>query len=706
MREMRARRRRSAVLWTGVLLIGAMAIPTGSASAATLKPRPTPAASPTDRVLEQVSPVDKAGNSIRHVWRVADGEDGGVLFSSMGPFADVQGSTTSTFYRARRSATGWQTVGLQPRPIDGALLSSSTFQTFEGTDAQLDTLVMRTQYPFVPEAVRPNALLRNNVYRVGPGGAVDWLSSAALAPNGGLEHAVAEAVSADGQSVLLLARTGTTGPARMYVRNGVRTVPVSVDTSGTEIATGAFGVGGSANRSMSDDGQTVAFGLTAGGSAALYVRRDALRPSATTVVANRSRLTGAPAGTTCLSGSFVGLSADGARMLLTCSTPLTDQAPASGPGLYEYDVATDALQYLSAAPASFSVAAATRSLDYVYLSSSPNSLWLIDDQGAREVVADAFSSGIRAPAISRNGERLAFINDRGLDGGYAGRQMYVYDATDGQDGSLTCVSCRAGESSGGEAFFGTGDISDPSLRDGAMSDSFTSDGRFYFMSTAALTPEAPEGPASVYEFHEGRVRLMVAGTATGDARFAGASPDGTDVFVLTPQSLLSQDDDAPVQDLYSFRRGGGFPPDPGCPECTPLAPPDLGGERPGIVLGSLLPVPPSRGAVPPPENAAPSTPKPKVVSRRGTGSTVRVRVRTTVAGELRISGSGVRQASRTAKRAGTYTVQVRLSTLGRRTVERRGRLRLNLRVRLTPERGDARSVRTKLTVKRTTKKGS
>ncbi|MBF6619025.1 MAG: hypothetical protein ITG02_02200 [Patulibacter sp.] len=681
-------------------------------------PRPTPAAPPTDRVLEMVSPVDKGGQPIDHVLQVADSEDGGVIMQSLGPFADVQNNPGPTFYRARRGATGWETLGMQPRPNADQIPSSLNTPSFVAADARLDALIEITNYPFVPGAFRPGGDAAN-VYRVGPHGAVDWLSGEVLAPNGELRDADTAAISQDGQRLLLMGSSGN-NQRRLYVRDGDRTVEIGFGPGNAPLP-GARPAG-EANRplraetAMSDDGQTVAFNPTnATGSAQtpLYLRRDALRPNASTVVVNRSRRTGDPAGTVCASADrFFGMTRDGGEILLACGSPLTDDAPATGSGVYRYDVATDQLEYQGTVPGTMTELGVAPDLGRIYFlvtSSGTNSLLVFEDGQVREIATDVGSVNVGngTAALSPDGERFAFKSATGVDGSYGGQQMYVYDATKGTDGTLTCVSCRPGASSGGTATFGTRDTASPAPANSARTSSFSADGRFYFMSTAALTPEAPEGPASVYEFHEGQVRLMAAGTDEGDARFVGVSPQGTDVFVITRQSLLPQDDDAPVPDLYTLRRGGGFPPDPVCVDCTPPAPVDLGGERPGIVPGSLLPVPPTRGPVPPPAPPkGPSTPKPKVVSRRGTGSTVRVRVRTKVAGELRISGSGVRRAHRRVKRAGTYTVKVRLSTLGRRKVERRGRLRLNLRVRLTPERGDARSVRTKLTVKRTTKKGS
>ncbi|WP_320672805.1 hypothetical protein [Patulibacter defluvii] len=711
MRAKSTRRRRSTAAWTGLLLAGAVtAIPAGSASAAaTLGPRPTPAAAATDRVVEQVSPAEKHGQSADAVLQVADGGSG-VLFRSLGAFADVQNSTGIAFYRARRGTYGWNTVGMQPRLIGRAPLNTEA-PDFGGADPQLDNLIETTTYPFDPAApdqeppVRGGKQPVSKVYRVGAGGAVSWLSPDTLAPDGTLGHTRLVAASADVQRLLLSGVDLSGATARLYVRDGDRTVPVDVDPDGNVFGGGVIPV----RQGMSDDGQTVVFAANEDGSRSreLYVRRNALRPDADTVVANRSRRDGDPPGTVC-DGGFLGLAPDGRRALFSCEQPMTDGAPDGEAGLYEYDPVLDSLRYLYPSGPVDDVLGADRDLRRIYVAGPSEvgvdrSIWLIDDRGAREVVRNAIPAGDLRASVARDGKRVAFLSDKGLDDGYAGRQMYVYDATDEPDGSLTCVSCRPGASSGGEAEFSAGEFGFLDARSGPGSSSFTDDGSFFFMSTAALAPGAPEGPKSVYEYRDGQVRLLAAGTEKDDARFAGASPDGTDVFVVTAQSLVPQDQDYPVLDLYSFRRGGGFPPEPGCSDCEPPAPPDRGGPTPQAAVGSQQDAPLSVGERSP---AFAPTPKPRVVSRRATTMAIALRVRVRVAGTIRITGNGLRRTSRKASRAGTYAVTVRLTTKARRAVARRGRLAVRMRVRLTPKAGATSSAATTLTIKRTTRKAA
>lgn len=713
-----ASRRRTLAAWTGALALAAVsAIQVVPATAAVpIDPRPSPAEPPTDRVLEQVSPIDKGGQPVDHVLQIADGEGGGVVFQSLGAFGDVQNNNADTFYRARRGATGWEITGMQPRPIE-TIPSSLTTPQFVKADTELESLIATTAYPFFPEVVRPGtgSTLRN-VYRFGAQGAVSWLSGEARAANGVLGYAEVGAVSADGQRVLIVG-LATGSPSRLYVRDGDRTVDISVGPDGAPLpgaAPASTGADPSPMRSaqaMSEDGQTVAFHPTdASGRAqgALYVRRDALRPNASTVVVNRSRRAGDPAGTVCGTSRFFGMTPDGRRMLLACTTPLTDDAPATGQGVYAYDVATDALEFLgTTTPGTLTAVAIDLPRQRIYYTTAVNrlqDLYVFEDGEPRELATNVggLTAGVGGMA-SPDGEQLAFLSDRGIDG-YSGRQMYLYDARKGSEGTITCISCVPGASSGGTASFGPRDVNSPGGATNARVSNFTADGRFYFMSTAALTPEAAEGPANVYEYHEGEVRLVVAGAPgapgmpANDARFAGVSADGTDLFVITRRSLLPQDDDAPVPDLYTLRRGGGFPPPPECVDCEPPAPEDRGGPRPGAPIGSQQDVPPTHGARP-----APATPRPRIVSRTARGTTARVRVRVNDSGTLRVTGNGLRRLNRKVSRAGTYTLTVRLSAHGRRTLDRRGRIKVRPRVRFAPEQGAATSTRTTLTIKRTRK---
>lgn len=139
----RGRATRRGTVGALLALGGSLALATAvspASAAVPISPRPAPVPPPADRVVEMVSPVDTAGQPVDHVLQVAADESGGVLFQSLGAFGDVQNSNGPTFYRARRGATGWETTGMQPRPIE-TIPSSRTTPTFAAADAQLESLI-------------------------------------------------------------------------------------------------------------------------------------------------------------------------------------------------------------------------------------------------------------------------------------------------------------------------------------------------------------------------------------------------------------------------------------------------------------------------------------------------------------------------------------------------------------------------------------
>jgi hypothetical protein len=101
----------------------------------------------------------------------------------------------------------------------------------------------------------------------------------------------------------------------------------------------------------------------------------------------------------------------------------------------------------------------------------------------------------------------------------------------------------------------------------AMTDDATA---VFFNSTEPLAPgAAANGAIKVYEWEQGEVSLLSPrGANAADARYAGSSADGTDVFIETTDRLVADDGDGGVSDLYSARIGGGFPEPARPPACV------------------------------------------------------------------------------------------------------------------------------------------
>ena len=104
---------------------------------------------------------------------------------------------------------------------------------------------------------------------------------------------------------------------------------------------------------------------------------------------------------------------------------------------------------------------------------------------------------------------------------------------------------------------------------GASALSLSEDGRVFFTSRDALTPQAVPGsgtvyvPKNVYEYSNGNVHLVFAGGEaapldTEQSQLLGTDEAGDNVFFYTSESLVPQDTDTQAH-WYDAREGGGFP---------------------------------------------------------------------------------------------------------------------------------------------------
>jgi hypothetical protein len=229
------------------------------------------------------------------------------------------------------------------------------------------------------------------------------------------------------------------------------------------------------------------------------------------------------------------------------------------------------------------------------------------------------------------------------------------------------------------------------------------DGRRAFFDTQdRLVPGDENNLRDVYMWDaDDGLRLVSSGAAdvTTPSYYLESSPSGDDVFFATQDDLVPVDTDDSY-DVYDARVGGGFPdnPDESC-----------AGEacQPAPALPPLILAPGSPGVGP--ETAMPATPKRRKATTfrigrtRGSTSRVTVRVLTLGPGRLRVSGRGLKTTTRRAKRATTYTLKARLSRSSRRTLAKKGRVTVRVRVRFTPASGDTVSKTVKLTIKRDTR---
>jgi hypothetical protein len=86
----------------------------------------------------------------------------------------------------------------------------------------------------------------------------------------------------------------------------------------------------------------------------------------------------------------------------------------------------------------------------------------------------------------------------------------------------------------------------------------TDDGsRAFFQSQDDLLPQDINGKQDVYEWRQGRLKLISSGKGEEPSVLWGASESGNDVFFGTFDRLVGQDNDG-LLDIYDARVGGGI----------------------------------------------------------------------------------------------------------------------------------------------------
>jgi hypothetical protein len=297
-------------------------------------------------------------------------------------------------------------------------------------------------------------------------------------------------------------------------------------------------------------------------------------------------------------------SADGTRAFFTSEEPLTDDAQ-GGPQLYMYDaslpdshphnltlVSRDEEPRDGSGPVT-SVLGASADGAWVYFTADRSQL----EQGGPRDVSDGHDSiyvwhdgTIRYIATERDGSslRLSFLD--GLDNPPFGSQgthparvspdgrhllIHTYRGMKGLPESngllqlalydadahvLSCASCgSAPPTTDAEphSLTGYGTVFPTTYRNHPL----TADGQHVFFNTGdALVAEDTNGKIDAYEYDAstGEHHLLSSGRGTQDSYFMDATPDGSDVFVVSGSNLLGWDTDRNY-DLYDVRVNGGFP---------------------------------------------------------------------------------------------------------------------------------------------------
>jgi hypothetical protein len=172
---------------------------------------------------------------------------------------------------------------------------------------------------------------------------------------------------------------------------------------------------------------------------------------------------------------------------------------------------------------------------------------------------------------SPDGSYLAFASEEDLTEQPLGEtsQMFVYDAN---AGTLECASCPTdgslpannvnellqenGEELGYRWQFGNGG-----------NHWVSTDGTVFFDTASALLPADQNAVEDVYEFRNGQLRLVSAGTGSNPSRFENASLDGVNVLFTSFDALAVRDKEPGLPKLYDARVGGGFAKEVELPSC-------------------------------------------------------------------------------------------------------------------------------------------
>jgi len=649
----------------------------------------TARALPDGRAYEQVTPVDKNGGD---VGGPGDGGlDGGALASALGQsstdgdaityvsltsFGDARSAPFTTQYISRRGADGWSTEAISPpAAVSGELnLSLSSFHFFTGElsagllDWRQPTLTEETPQGFDNLYVRDAGGTYRLVTTVAPPNVTPenyTVTFTGASPD--LSHVVFEANAA-------LTAGAPEGARSLYEWAGstLRLVSVLPGPGGVAAASAGAGDGSDDNFAnvVSSDGSRI---FWTDGEGQLYVRENAMR----TVQLNASRRAVSLGDG---SATLRAATPDGAKAIFTDETPLTDEPNDNG-GLYEYDLEDERLSDLTpneGDPGVQGVLGMSEDGSIVYFvasaalaphaSAGAENLYVARG-GAIEFIAalsgedgadwtQSFQS--RTARVTPDGQHVAFFSQASLTGydnadavtGNPDSELFLYDA---REQSLVCVSCDPG----GARPVGPASIppgTSPSYEPRILSEDGS---RVFFDSGDALVPADTDGRQNVYEYEDGTVHLISAGTSGENSTLVDTSAEGRDVFFTTRSQLVAGDEDE-SSDIYDAREGGGFPVATG--GTLPCA-----GEacRGPLSAPPALAVPLTARLVdeegPPPPAVAKATVKRKPVHKRKAKRSKRR------AGKRRAKGSGKRKAvAKREGRTGAPGTTARVSKAARR----------------------------------------
>ncbi len=303
--------------------------------------------------------------------------------------------------------------------------------------------------------------------------------------------------------------------------------------------------------------------------------------------------------------------ADGSRVFFTANAGLTAESNSEGTDLYEYDLETEELTDRSVTPAEggaevAGLLGASADGSQAYFSSrnqlapgkgpsraqnvSAGTYSIYGERAGEITFVGTYTQGDRdhvliesqpnwTAQVSPDGRYLLFESSAKVTG-YENDgllEAYLYDANSQE---TICVSCRQdGQPSPNERY---GRPSYSLLtRSEAVSNNLHSprflterngEAQVFFSSPDPLASGAVEGQTNIYEWSHNQIFRLTGALADSMktpfpgifATFAGASSDGSDIYLMTPETLTWEDGDERLS-AYDARIGGGFPEPPPAP---------------------------------------------------------------------------------------------------------------------------------------------
>jgi len=712
-----------------------------------------PAASAAPWGFEQVTPVSKGSGTISYLDTFRPSPDGNAfLYTASAPWAGIPTESQPKYVRyiGRRGPEGWSSRALDA-PFDAGPERGTVFnvQSVIRSSFGLDYVLVGSSIAMTPGATEggSNVYLRNT--RTGeytlvathekrilselfnnPQGATwsTWIDPKGRGVNFASVLSLTPGAPENGDEI-------TNGPAyyRWTPEDGLKALSVLPASEGGAVVEAASVGGGHENGMRETQPHYNAFdhfyfGAMIQTESGRQVGGVYERTGDETYPVSYSRITGDESEV--LPARVRAVSEGGEYMLFETlgNTPLTSDTPAAegfATYLYRYEQADKSVDYLGTIKDYSDTGQMTQDGETVVFQSSvkltddalegePN-IYIWRNGELQLIVTGSYAS---MNVLSENGRYFSFTSRSSalaerfdqvsvsekcpvLFVGIPGpcEQVYLFDA-EATGEQLHCVSCRP---DGAEP---NGHAGDPSTENDAyirmdehQMQTVANDGTTFFSSRDGLLPEDTNELEDAYAYKDGELRLLSRAAAGMSSRFLDATYDGKTVFIATNDPIVGTDVDR-AYDIYMTREGAGYPfnsvvpvpPCDGLEACRDGAPAGAAAASPGSAFFK------GRGNVKGDSKAR----KLKVSvakAKTATGATASLLVRAPGKGTLKLSGAGVKTATRSAAKATTYRLKATLTGAAKRALAKAGVVRKKVKVTFTPRQGRPSSVTLQVTYK-------